>query len=52
MVEEEWLATLATLDMEDVIYTDYSETAMELESLLRQQVSVHNSTSMRIMRDT
>ena len=37
-MEEEWLATLATLDMDDVIYTDYTETAIELESLLRGKV--------------
>lgn len=38
LVEEEWMATLATLSLDEVIYTDYVEVATELESFFRKQV--------------
>jgi len=35
LIEEEWLATLTCLEPGDVRYTDYAETARELEPFLR-----------------
>ncbi|EKX34505.1 hypothetical protein GUITHDRAFT_61689, partial [Guillardia theta CCMP2712] len=37
LIEEEWLATLATLDQDEVIYRDYVEVGRELEQKLRRE---------------
>ena len=39
LVEEEWLATLATLTVDDVIYTDFVESAKSFVPILQEQVS-------------
>lgn len=39
LVEEEWLATLATLDQEDVTYLDFVSEGRKLAKLLKERVS-------------
>lgn len=38
LIEEEWLATLATVDSNDVTYYDFVEVARRLAKELRQEV--------------
>ena len=38
LVESEWLVTLATIEPDDVIYTDYVEAARELVPELQSEV--------------
>lgn len=40
-MEQEWLVTLATLEPDDVIYTDYVETAKRLIPELQNEVHVY-----------
>jgi 5' nucleotidase, putative (fragment) len=37
LVEEEWLATLATIDKEDVIYSDYVSEGRRLAKYLKDK---------------
>lgn len=38
LIEEEWLATLATLALEDVTYLDFVSEGRKLAKLLREKV--------------
>ncbi|KAK6186162.1 hypothetical protein SNE40_008256 [Patella caerulea] len=54
LVEEEWIETLATIDPEDVTYTDYVEAGRKLAGALRHQGAdiVIALTHMRWPNDT
>lgn len=47
LVEEEWIATLATLDLDEVLYTDYVEVATELVSHFRKEVKALTTLSFQ-----
>ena len=40
LVEEEWIATLSTVDVEDITFVDFVDVGQRLANLLRQQVRV------------
>ena len=41
LVEEEWIATLSTVDTEDITFVDFVDVGQQLANLLRQQVRVN-----------
>lgn len=39
LVEEEWLVTLPTLDISDMVFTDFIQAGRDIAKQLRQQVN-------------